>query len=105
MTDDQFQRMLGTEHGGMNEVLADVHTLTKDARHLALAERFCHKTVFTPMSEGHDSLNGLHSNTQIPKIIGFERLYQVTGKPEYHAAAEYFWKDVTGTRSFATGGN
>ncbi len=105
MTDEQFQRMLGTEHGGMNEVLADVYTLSNDPKHLALAERFCHKTVFTPLSEGRDALNGLHSNTQIPKIVGFERLYQLTGKREYHAAAEFFWNTVTGTRSFATGGN
>ncbi len=105
MTDAQFQRMLGTEHGGMNEVLADVYALTKDERHLALAERFCHQAVLGPLAEGRDTLNGLHSNTQIPKIVGFARLHQLTGKPQYRAAAEFFWKTVTGTRSFATGGN
>jgi len=105
MTDDQFQRMLGTEHGGMNEVLADVYTFTREEKHLALAERFCHQAILTPLAEGRDNLNGLHSNTQIPKIIGFERLHQLTGKPQYHAAAEFFWKTVTTTRSFATGGN
>ena len=105
MTDEQFEKMLGVEHGGMNEVLADVYALTRDERHLALAERFCHRAVLTPLSEGRDTLNGLHSNTQIPKIVGFERLYQLTGKPQYRAAAEFFWQTVTGTRSFATGGN
>jgi DUF1680 family protein len=105
MTDAQFQRMLGIEHGGMNEVLADVYAFTNDKRHLALAERFCHLAILTPLSEGRDTLNGMHSNTQIPKIVGFERLYQLTGKQQYHAAAEFFWKPVTGTRSFATGGN
>ncbi len=105
MTDDQFERMLDVEHGGMNEVLADVYALTKDERHLILAERFCHKAVLTPLSEGRDNLDGLHSNTQIPKIVGFERLFQLTGKPQYRAAAEYFWQNITGTRSFATGGN
>jgi len=105
MTDEQFQRMLGVEHGGMNEVLADVYSLTHDEKHLALGERFCHQAVLTPLSEGRDTSNGLHSNTQIPKIVGFERLYQLTGKPHYHAAAEFFWKTVTVTRSFATGGN
>jgi uncharacterized protein len=105
MTDDQFQRMLGVEHGGMNEVLADVYTLTQDQKHLALAERFCHQAILTPLSEGRDNLNGLHSNTQIPKIVGFERLYELTSMPHYHAAAEFFWKTVSGTRSFATGGN
>jgi DUF1680 family protein len=105
MTDDLFQRMLGTEHGGMNEVLADVYTFTNDSKHLALAERFCHQAVLRPLAGGRDTLNSLHSNTQIPKIVGFERLYQLTGKPEYHAAAEFFWKTVTTTRSFVTGGN
>jgi DUF1680 family protein len=105
MTDEQFQRMLGTEHGGMNEVLADVFTLSHEAKHVVLAERFCHQAVLTPLSEGRDTLNGLHSNTQIPKIVGFERLYQLTGKPQYHMAAEFFWQTVTGTRSFVTGGN
>jgi uncharacterized protein len=105
MTDEQFQRMLGTEHGGMNEVIADVYAFTRDEKHLALAERFCHKAVLTPLSEGRDTLNGLHSNTQIPKFVGFERLYQLTGKPEYHAASDFFWETVTRTRSFATGGN
>jgi DUF1680 family protein len=105
MTEEQFQRMLNTEHGGMNEVLADVYTFTNEPKHLALAERFCHKAVLVPLSEGRDTLNGLHSNTQIPKFIGFERLYQLTGNPQYHAAAGFFWKTVTGTRSFATGGN
>lgn len=105
MTDDQFQLMLGIEHGGMNEVLADVYALTNDDKYLVLAERFCHRAILIPLSEGRDTLNGLHSNTQIPKVVGFERLYQVTGKPQYHAAAEFFWKTVTRTRSFATGGN
>lgn len=105
MTDEQFQRMLGTEHGGMNEVLADVYWLTHKEKYLALAERFCHQAVLIPLSEGRDTLNGLHSNTQIPKVVGFERLYQLTGKSHYHAAAEFFWKTVTGARSFVTGGN
>ena len=105
MTDEQFERMLGTEHGGMNEVLADVYAITREQKHLALAERFCHKAVLIPLSEGRDTLNGLHSNTQIPKFVGFARLYQLTGNPQYHAAAEFFWQTVTGTRSFATGGN
>jgi uncharacterized protein len=105
MSDDQFQRMLGTEHGGMNEVLADVYTLTHNEKHLALAERFCHQAILLPLSEGRDALDGLHSNTQIPKIVGFERLHQLTGKSQYHAASEFFWQTVTSKRSFATGGN
>ncbi|HVU35732.1 MAG TPA: glycoside hydrolase family 127 protein, partial [Opitutaceae bacterium] len=105
MTDQQFQRMLEIEHGGMNEVLADVYVFTGQKAHLALAERFCHQAVLLPLAEGRDTLNGLHSNTQIPKIVGFERLYEITGKPAYRQAAEFFWQTVTTKRSFATGGN
>jgi len=105
MDDAQFERMLGVEHGGMNEVLADVYALTGDARHLALAERFCHKQLLDPLSQGIDSLDNLHANTQVPKVVGFERLYHLTGQAKYHDAAKFFWKTVTGTRSFATGGH
>lgn len=105
MTEEAFQKMLGTEHGGMNEVLADVYAISNDEKYLKLSERFCHKAILTPLSEGRDALNGLHSNTQIPKIVGFERLYELKGEPQYGKASEFFWQTVTGTRSFATGGN
>lgn len=105
LSDEQFQRMLNTEHGGMNEVLADVYALTGEQRFLKLAERFCHRAVLEPLAHGRDTLDGLHSNTQIPKFVGFNRLYELTGREEYGAAAEYFWGAVVARRSFATGGN
>jgi len=105
MTDAQFQRMLGTEHGGMNEVLADTYVLTGHPKYLALAERFVHHAVFDPLAQSKDTLDKLHANTQIPKFIGFQRLYELTGKPEYKTAAEFFWKTVVETRSYVTGGH
>ena len=103
--DEQFQRMLGWEHGGMNEVLADVYALTGEKRFLTLAERFCHLALLTPLSEGRDTLDKLHSNTQIPKVIGFNRLYELTGRDTYGAASQFFWRTVVENRSFVTGGN
>ena len=105
MTDAHFEGMLDTEHGGMNEVLADVYAITGDAKYLKLAERFSHKRLLEPLSESRDTLDGLHSNTQIPKIVGFQRIHVLTGEPRYSAAAQFFWKTVVTTRSFATGGN
>ena len=105
MDEAQFQAMLNVEHGGMSEVLADLYSFTNEEQHLLLAERFVHHAVIEPLSAGRDMLDGLHSNTQIPKIIGAFRLYEITGKPEYKQAARFFWSNVTGTRSFATGGN
>ena len=105
MSDEQFQRMLAREHGGMNEVLADVHDLTGDARFLTLAERFSHRALLDPLAAGRDPLDGLHANTQIPKVVGFHRLYQLTGEPEYLRAAHFFWHTVVPARSFVTGGH
>ncbi|MGM9490001.1 beta-L-arabinofuranosidase domain-containing protein [Ideonella sp. YS5] len=102
---ERMQQMLGVEHGGMNEVLADLHSLTGEARYLALAERFNHEALLGPLAEGRDPLDGWHSNTQIPKVIGFARLHALTGQPRYRQAASYFWGRVVDHRSFATGGN
>jgi DUF1680 family protein len=105
LSDEQFQRMLDTEHGGMNEVLADVYALTGDKKFLTLAERFCHRALLTPLAQARDTLDGLHSNTQIPKVVGFNRLYELTGRDDYGAASRFFWHTVVERRTFATGGN
>jgi hypothetical protein len=105
LTDQQFQRMLNTEHGGMNEILADVYVLTGDSKYLQLAQRFCHHAVLDPLSQQRDTLDSLHSNTQIPKFVGFNRLYGLTGQADYLAASKFFWQTITEHRSFATGGN
>lgn len=105
LTDQQFEEMLGTEHGGMNEVLADVYFMTGNPDYRTLAERFSQKAVLTPLAKSRDELDGQHANTQIPKIVGFERVYEATGDVRYRNAAQFFWKTVARTRSFATGGH
>lgn len=101
----QFQKMLDTEHGGMNEVLADLYEVTGNRKYLRLAERFNHLALLEPLTAGRDTLDGLHANTQIPKVVGFARLYELTGNEAYKNAAHYFWQTVVARRSFATGGN
>jgi DUF1680 family protein len=101
----RFQKMLDLEHGGMCEVLADVHALTGEARYLRLAERFSHRSLLAPLAEGRDTLDGMHANTQIPKVIGFARLHKFTGQAHYRKAALTFWRNVVEQRSFATGGH
>jgi DUF1680 family protein len=61
--------------------------------------------LLKPLAAGKDVLDGLHSNTQIPKVIGFARLYELTGIADYDKAARFFWDRVVGARSFVTGGN
>jgi len=105
LTDAQMQDMLRSEHGGMNEVLVDVAAMTGDTRYLALARRFSHQALLQPLAEGRDALTGLHANTQIPKVIGFERIAQLAGDEAGHRAAEQFWQTVVQRRSVAIGGN
>lgn len=105
LSEAQFEIMLGTEHGGMNEIYADLYFMTGKADYLALAQRFSHKAILEPLASGRDHLDGLHANTQVPKIVGFQRVYEATGDSRYNAASAFFWKTVARTRSFATGGH
>ncbi len=105
LSEDEMQAMLGTEHGGMNEALANLYALTGKKQYLALAERFNHHAVLDPLSQQEDRLTGLHANTQIPKVIGAAREYELTGDARMHTAAEFFWRVVTQERSYVIGGN
>ena len=105
LDDAGWQTMLSQEHGGMNETLADVYAMTGETKYLDCARHFSHRALLDPMSEGRDTLSGMHANTQIPKVIGFERIYELTGDPKYGDAARFFWKTVTENRSYAIGGN
>ena len=105
LTDDQMENMLGNEHGGMNEVLVDAYAITKDKKYLDVAKRFSHRRLLTPMSQRQDNLDNMHANTQVPKVVGFERISELSGDESYHNAADFFWDIVTGERSLAFGGN
>ena len=105
LSTEQMQAMLRTEQGGMNEVLADVAAITGDKKYLELALRFSHQALLTPLSEQRDALTGLHANTQIPKVIGFQRIGEMTGRADLQRAAQFFWQTVVDKRSVAIGGN
>jgi DUF1680 family protein len=105
LSDKQIQVMLITEHGGLNEVFADVAAMTGDPRYLELAQRFSHRLVLDPLLQQEDRLDGLHANTQIPKVIGYKRVSQLTGDDRWADAADRFWHNVVYQRSVAIGGN
>ena len=105
LSDEQMEQMLGNEHGGMNEVLADAYAITYDAKYLSCARRFSHKQLLAPMEKGKDCLDNMHANTQIPKVIGYQRIAELAHDMQYHNASEYFWEIVTRQRSLALGGN
>lgn len=112
LSDEQMQKMLRSEHGGLNETFADVAAITGNDKYLTLARRFSHRKILEPLLAGKDSLNGLHANTQIPKVAGYKRIAELSasegGKTEDHPwnrAARFFWETVTRNRTVCIGGN
>ena len=105
LTDEQMERMLDIEHGGMNEVLADAYAMTGDKKYLTVAKRFSHRRLLTPLSQRQDCLDNMHANTQVPKVIGFDRIAELSGEEYFHDASTFFWDIVTGERSLAFGGD
>ena len=75
LNDEQTQKMLNTEFGGMNEVLADLYADTGDKRWLALSRRFDHHAFVDPLKRREDKLAGQHGNTQVPKMLGVLKQY------------------------------
>lgn len=105
LSDEQVQRMLNTEFGGMNEVLADLHADTGDRRWLTLSYRFEHRAFTDQLKRHQDNLSGKHGNCQIPKLIGSAARYTYAGDPSDIIAAAYFWDRVAQHHSYATGGH
>ncbi len=104
LTDDQMDKVQRIEHGGMNEALFNLYALTGEKKYLDGGLRFEHKRFFEPLAQHQDKLDGLHSNTNIPKVIGAARGYELTGDERYKGIAEYFWQTVVDHHSFAPGG-
>ena len=102
---DQWQEMLKAEHGGMNEALADLYALTGDRRYLELSRKFHHDAVLNPLAQRVPALEGLHANTQIPKVIGLARQYQLTGNDSLLTAASFFWNEMISGHTYVIGGN
>ena len=105
LSDEQMQASLRNEYGGMNEVLANLYGVTGNADYLKTAEAFNQKTLFDPLAAGEDRLNGLHANTQIPKMIGAARQYELTGDKRAKDIASFLWDRVAEHRSYVIGGH
>ena len=105
LSEEQMQKMLACEYGGLNESYVQLYERTNDARWLVTARRIYDHTVLDPLTRRSDELNGLHSNTQVPKIIGVARLHEVTHETGYRTAAQFFWQTVTQNHSYVIGGN
>ena len=105
MPDSLFQKMMRTEFGGMNESLAEVYAITGNKKYLDLSYKFYHKQIMNPLSRREDRLGGLHANTQIPKVIGAARQYELTGNKREFDIADFFFTTVVNDHTYVNGGN
>ncbi len=105
LSDAQIQRMLENEQGGITESMASLYAATADKKYLNTSLRMIHLRIVGPLEHSIDPLDGVHANTQIPKIIGAARQYELTGKQELYTASSSFWNFVTHERSYVIGGN
>ena len=103
-TPEEWQNVLMIEHGGMNEAAFNLYAITRNTKYKDLAFRFEHKSFFEPLAAHEDKLNKVHANTNIPKVIGAARGYELTGDERYRNISQYFWNEVTSNHTYATGG-
>lgn len=112
LNDEQMEQMLGNEFGGMDEVYADAYGMTGDMKYLDAAKRFSHHWLLDSMAAHIDNLDNKHANTQVPKVVGYQRIAELSvfaGQKAdaniYRDAAEFFWNTVVNSRSLSLGGN
>jgi DUF1680 family protein len=105
LNEEQLQKMLRCEYGGMNDVLASLYAITGNKIHLERSYKFYDDFVMKPLSEKIDPMPGKHSNTNVPKAIGSATQYELTGNESDKTIAEFFWSTMVHHHSYANGGN
>ncbi|MGQ8334952.1 beta-L-arabinofuranosidase domain-containing protein [Sunxiuqinia sp. A32] len=105
LSSKQLENMLKSEFGGISEAAYNLYALTGNANYKKLGELFYHHLILDPLRQKEDQLTTLHANTQIPKIIGEARGYELTGDQQKKAIADFFWETVVNHHTYVTGGN
>jgi DUF1680 family protein len=105
LNEDQRLKMLNCEHGGMNEVLANIYAITGNEKYLALSRKFHDEFVLGQLAKQIDPMPGKHSNTNVPKAIGCSRRYEITGDERDKTISSFFWESMVKHHTYVIGGN
>jgi DUF1680 family protein len=100
----QWQRILGVEFGGIHESLWELHKISGEDKYRRWAQRFEQTDLLQALAAQRDALDGLHANTQVPKLVAAARAYEIDGDLRQRQMAEFFWQTVTAHHTYATGG-
>ncbi len=105
---EQLDRMwalyIAGEYGGMNEVMADLYSLTGEQRYLDTARCFDNTKLLADCAADRDTLDGKHANQHIPQFIGYLRVFEQGGEKGYREAARHFFDMVVPHRTYVHGG-
>jgi DUF1680 family protein len=106
-----WNRYIAGEYGGMNEVMARLNRLTKDARFLEGAKLFDNIDFFyggvertAGLASNVDTLRGKHANQHIPQITGALEEYRDSQEPVYFRIADNFWDITKNSYMYSIGG-
>ncbi|KAL2109249.1 hypothetical protein VUR80DRAFT_8657 [Thermomyces stellatus] len=105
LSEDELQEMMSTEYGGMNDILAQLALESGEDKWMTVAKRFDHASVFDPLAENVNDLEGLHANTQAQKFVGVINEYYASGEQRYMDIAKNAYKFVVRDHTYAIGGN
>ena len=103
-TDEHMQAMLNVEFGGIAETLYNFAAETNNARWARTGDRYQKRVFINPLALGRDELRGRHGNTHIPQAIAAARRYEISGDERFHDVADFFFRQVSTARTYATGG-
>jgi len=105
LTEEQRLKMLNCEYGGMNDVLANIYSITGNKKYLDLSRKFNDEFVMGKLAKRIDPMPGKHSNTNVPKAIGAARCFELTNTPADKTIATFFWETMVHHHSYVIGGN
>lgn len=105
LSEEQRLKMLMCEYGGMNDVLANIYSITGNKKYLDLSYKFYDEFVMGELAKKIDPLPGKHSNTNVPKAIGSARQFELTNTESDKTIASFFWDIMVHHHSYVIGGN
>ncbi len=105
LTEEQRFKMLNCEYGGMQDVLANIYSITGHKKYLDISYKFDDDFVMGQLAKGIDPMAGKHSNTNVPKAIGAARRYELTNGPSDYKIATFFWEIMAHHQAYVIGGN
>ncbi len=103
LTDEQRQKAIRNEFGGINEAMYNLYSITREEKYLQVARFFYHNDKIDPLKAGNKDLGTNHANTFIPKLLGECRNYELFGDESSRQAATLLFNTLVYDHAFVTG--